>query len=100
MPWWMATASAIRNSAQSSRNAEPSQSHEGFVLVLVSPSGVGPRPHVRVLLWRPASVSARSAPSAQSLSDPQSITWFDAGMVGSLFFALLYPPSMVLTHSN
>src|SRR5437762_13404722 len=70
MPFLMATASARMNSAQLSRKADPSQSHEGFDLVFVSPSGVGPRPHVSVLLARPTSVRALSAPSAQSLSDP------------------------------
>src|SRR5437762_8292037 len=39
MPFLMATASARMNSAQLSRKADPSQSHEGFDLVFVSPSG-------------------------------------------------------------
>src|SRR5262245_50394533 len=95
----MATASAMMNSGQESRNVEPSQSHEGLVRRLVRPSGVGPRPHVSVLLARPASVSARSAPSEQSLSEPYSMTWLPAGMVGSRFLALLYEPSTVELHS-
>src|SRR6185437_4285716 len=95
----MATASAMMNSGQSSRNRASSQTQEGFVRRFVSPSVVGPRPQAIVLAARPASVRARRAPRVQSVSSPKTITWLDAGIVGSRFLAFAYEPSTVELHS-
>src|SRR5690242_5915573 len=96
---WIATASAMMYSGQSSRNKASSQTHDGLVRRFVSPSGVGPSPHAIVLPPRPAWLSARYAPRVQSVSSPKTATWLDAGIVGSRFLALAYEPSTVELHS-